>query len=244
MSSSRLASRVLVGLAVYGVIVYAALAAIVGFKERDPDKRAVFCMASGLILIWIVLGGTLMRLGRDRFKDWVGRIRIGWRTRFVLLCVVMALLEEVVTTSMTNLAPFFGGVTEAARITASKNYLEVVLLHSVVVFWPSYVAWAVLLSYIDFSPAEVMLLYGLTGTLAEAGTFGAQHLAGVGMWSYVYGLMVYLPACTVPRPRNVRPVRWWHWPMAVVVGLFACIPFVPVVLLVRRLLGYAWPGAG
>ncbi|MBE3098147.1 MAG: hypothetical protein IMZ44_13605 [Planctomycetes bacterium] len=107
---------------------------------------------------------------------------------------------------------------------------------------PSYILWAVMLSFFDFAPVEVMLLYGLTGWLAEWMTFGPQNVLMVGMWTFVYGLMVWLPACTVPKDRKVRPVRWWYWPPAVLVSLFAGIPFVPVVFLVRRLLGYT--GAG
>jgi len=238
MPSSRLASRVLVGLAVYGALFYAWFTAIVGFIEHDPDRRAILWMTGGLIVVWIVLGGMLMRLGRARFAAWVGRLRLGWRTRFVLLCILMALLEEAVTTGLTNLAPWFGGVTDAARITASKNYLEVVCLHSVVVFVPMFVAWAVILSFFDFAPVEVMLLYGLTGWLAEWMTFGSDNIGMVGMWTFVYGLMVWLPAWTVPRGRHVRPARWWMWPIAAVGPLFAGIPFVPVVLLVRWLIGY------
>ncbi|HUU11041.1 MAG TPA: hypothetical protein VM431_10950 [Phycisphaerae bacterium] len=154
----------------------------------------------------------------------------------------MALLEEAVTTGLTNLAPVFGGVTDAARITASKNYLEVVCLHSVVVFVPAFIGWAVILRFIDFSPAEVMLLFGLSGWLAEWMTFGPQNIGMVGMWVYVYGLMVWLPARTVPPDRGARPARWWMWPLAVVLPFFlGVVPWVPVVLLIRKLIGYEGP---
>ena len=111
----------------------------------------------------------------------------------------MALLEEAVTTTMTNLAPVLGVAIGQAYITASANYLDVVLGHSVIVFVPMFAAWAWLLSRYDFRPAEVFLLFGLTGTLAEAGTFGPQMLAMAGVWVWVYGLMVWLPAYALPR---------------------------------------------
>ena len=63
----------------------------------------------------------------------------------------------------------------------------------------------------------------------------------IGMWTFIYGLMVYLPACTVPSDRKARPARWWTWPLAVVVGLFAGVPFVPVVFVIRWLIGYVAP---
>jgi hypothetical protein len=161
---------------------------------------------------------------RDRFVAWARRSPIGWRTRFVLLCIAFALLEEAITTTLTNLAPLFGGVTDAARITASKNYLEVVLLHSVVAFVPMFLCWAWLLSRHDFLPAEVLLLFGLNGTLAETLAFGPQNLLQVGMWVFVYGLMAYLPAATVPEDRGVRSPRWWHWLLAIFLPLVFVIP--------------------
>ena len=205
---------------------------------KFSDERAVVFMGVTLMAVWCLIGGILQRVVRDPFKRLIGRIPIGWRTKLVLLCIIFALLEEAVTTGLTNLAPVFGGVTEAAKITASKNYLEVVCLHSVVVFVPSFIIWAVILSFFDFAPAEVMLLYGLTGWLMELVTFGPQNWGMIGMWVFVYGLMVYLPACTVPEDRKVRRVRWWYWPITVVVLLFAGVPFVPVVFLIRWLIGY------
>ena len=119
-----------------------------------------------------------------------------------------------------------GGVTEAARITASKNYLEVILKYSVIAFVPFFLCWGWLLSRYDFRPIEVLLLFGLNGTLAETITFGPQNLIQVGMWVWVYGLMAYLPGCTVPEERRASTVRWWHWLMAVFLPLVFIIPLV------------------
>jgi hypothetical protein len=120
------------------------------------------------------------------------------------------MLEEAVTTSLTNMAPLLGEVTDAAWITASKSYLEVILKHTVIAFVPLFLCWGWLLSRYDFRPAEVLLLFGLNGTLLETITFGPQHLTEVGMRLYVYGLMAYLPAFTVPEERGASSARWWH----------------------------------
>jgi len=248
LTRARVARIVLAGLGVWAAVAYLAVLTIFLLAKPDPadptkflDHRAVIFMGGLLLLIWCLIGGAAQSVWRDRFVRLARRIPIGWRTRFVLLCLVFALLEEAVTTGLTNAAPLLGGVTEAAKITASKNYLEVVCLHSVIVFWPSYIAWAVILSYFDFAPVEVMLLYGLTGWLMELWTFGPQNIGMVGMWTFVYGLMVYLPACTVPPDRKVRPARWWMWPLAVVVVSLASVPFVPVVFAIRWLIGYVAP---
>lgn len=228
----------LILIAGWGILATSVVAALVLSTEQDPDKRAIMKMGIGLILIWCVGGGLLMYFVRDQFGAWVTRIPVGWRTRFVVLCIIFALLEEAVTTTLTNLAPLLGGATDAAAITASKNYLVVVLKHSVIVFVPWFLGWAWLLSRYDFRPAEVMLVFGLTGTLAESITFGLQNLVGVGMWTYVYGLMVYLPAATVPEDRGARGARWWVWPIAVFLPIVFAIPFV--IWLVWWVLSAGW----
>jgi hypothetical protein len=225
-------------IAAWGILSTTVVAAFVFSHEANPDNRAILKMGITLILLWCALGGAIMYLLRDCFVGWARRIPRGWRTRFVLLCIAFALPEEAVTTSLTNLAPLFGGVTDAARITASKNYLEVVLRHSVVALVPLFICWAWLLSRYDFRPAEVLLLFGLNGTLAETITFGPQNLIQVGMWVWVYGLMAYLPACTVPQDRGARPARWWHWLMAVFLPLVFIIPLA--VWLAYRAVAVSW----
>jgi hypothetical protein len=228
----------LILIATWGVFSTSAVAAFVFSHEANPDNRAILKMGIALILIWCVVGGGVMCWLRDRLVARARRFPLGWRTRFVLLCIAFAMLEEAVTTSLTNLAPWFGGVTDAARITASKDYLEVVLQHSVVAFVPMFVCWGWLLSRYDFRPAEVLLLFGLNGTLAETLSFGPQNLLQVGMWTFVYGLMTYLPACAVPEDRGARPARWWSWLLAVFLPLVFIIPLA--IWLVVKLLRLAW----
>jgi len=223
------------------------------FLEVPPmcaeDKRAIFRMGLGLILVWIALGGTLMWLVRKRFVALMARVKIHWAVKFVLLCIAMALLEEAVTTSLTNLGPSFGAVTDAAHCTASKNYFKVVCTNSVIIFVPQFMCWAFLLWFLDFAPVEVMLLYGLTGWIMEGLHSGPGNWLAVGMWTYVYGLMVWLPACTVPADRRtwrasagrtLWPVRWWVWPLGTLSGLslaiLFAIPMIPLILFFNWLL--------
>jgi hypothetical protein len=200
---------------------------------QHPRTRAVLGMAWGLILLWIFIAGSLMHYLRDPIRVAVLRINLDWRLKFVLFATALALLEEAITTTMTNLAPLFGVKIGEAYITASTNYLDVVGLHSVVVFIPLFVGWAVMLWRYDFSSFSVFLLFGLTGTLAEM-SFGPQHALEFGLWIFVYGLMVYLPSCCLPSERKSRRPRWWHYPMAVVVP-FLFIPIVPLPLLAALL---------
>lgn len=186
--------------------------------------------------------GSLTPMLRRRLVPRITAIPIDWRVRFVLFCTAMALIEEVITTTMTNLAPLFGTTPEEAHITASTNYFVVVCFHSVVVFVPMFIAWAWMLSRWDFSPLKVLLLFGITGSIAEA-SMNPANLIG-GFWVFVYGLMVYLPACTVPQDRGASLLRWWHYPLAVLLPFLAAIPVVPVVVLLRQWLGIElFPGA-
>ena len=147
-------------------------------------------MADGMILLWIIVGGSITPILQRRLGPRLAAIPIGWRLRFVVLSTVMALIE-VITTSMTNLAPVFGSTPEEAHITASTNDFTVVCFHSVVVIAPMFVAWAWMLSCWNFSPLKVLLLFGLTGSLAE-GSLNWTSLLG-GFWVFVYGLMECLP---------------------------------------------------
>jgi hypothetical protein len=221
----------LVAVGVYTILLVGILN-LTFLKSGKVEERAILLMADGLILLWIIVGGLLTLVLQKRLTPRLVAIPIGWRWRFVLLCTIMALNEEVITTTMTNLAPVFGTTPAKAHITASTNYFIVVVFHSVVIFVPMFVAWAWMLSRWEFSPLEVLLLFGITGSLAE----GPSNVIG-GFWVFVYGLMVYLPACTVPADRGARPVRWWHYPLAVFLPIVAAVPFVPVVILIRNWLG-------
>ena len=197
--------------------------------SADPVAGAIVRMMMGLVLLWCVLGGLLMFRFRDAIRKQVQRIQLDWRITFVLFCTVLALIEEAVTTSMTNLAPLFGVQMGEAAITASPNYLEVVLLHSVVVFVPMFIAWALILWRWRFSAAAVFLLFGLSGTLGESISFGPQNLIGLGFWVFVYDLMVYLPAYCLPVRERAKPPKEWHYAVMVLGPVLLAIPVALVI---------------
>ena len=173
-------------------------------------------MGASLAFVWCILGGAIMFLARNRVRGLVQRSPFGPKTTFFLFATALALLEEGVTTTLTNLAPVFGN--GAAFITASRNYLEVVLFHSVVVFLPMFAVWSWLLSRFVFAPAAVFLLFGANGILAEL-LLGGPALLMAPFWIYVYGLMIYLPAFSFPVQPSARLPRWFHYPLAV----FSCL---------------------
>jgi hypothetical protein len=206
-----------------------AVVLVVTLVGGGPNSRAVMLMGTGLVVLWIGVCGSLMLLLRGGARALARSVPFDWRVIFVIMATLLALVEEAITTGMTSLAPLFGVPVGAAYITASADYLDVVCLHSVVVFVPMFAAWAAMLRRIDFRPEAVFLLFGLTGTLAEAGFGGAKAFAEAGMWIFVYGLMVYLPAYVIPAGRGSRPPRWWHYPLAVVLPFAFAIPVAAVI---------------
>ena len=186
----------------------------------NPVHRAVLGMAWGLIVLWIGGCGLAMWRWRDLWCRLAARVRLPWGMKFVLGCTILALVEEAITTTMTNCAPLFGVEIGQAYITASANYFDVVLYHSVVVFVPMFIGWAVMLWRWRFSPLAVFVLFGLTGLLAETITFGPQNLGNFAFWIFVYGLMAWLarllrarrsfrsPATLVDLPARGRDSRF------------------------------------
>ena len=167
--------------------------------------------------------GRVARYGAGSGK-WLG-------VKFFGFVTLMALVEEAITTAMTNCAPLLGVEMGEVYITASGNYLDVVLFHSVVVFLPQFAIWGWLLKRYAFSPFAVFLLYGLTGFVNEALFSGPNPLA-LAQWILIYGLLVYLPAHLFEGVADRRAVRWWMYPVAVVLPILASIPMVALLLLV------------
>jgi hypothetical protein len=220
-------------LGVYSALLISLIAFLNLTSNAPPNQKANIKMALGLILIWIILGGSLMYHFRNRIRDFVLGIRLPWGLKFFLFCTILALLEEAVTVSMTNLAPLFGSEIGKSFITASANYLHTALFHSVIVFLPMFLVWTVLLHYFEFPPTQVFLLFGLTGSIAEMSMSPTNILGG--FWFFVYGLMVYLPAYSLPGDRQLWKPRWWTYLLAVVAPLLSPILLLPLTPLLRYL---------
>ena len=193
-------------------VLFGGLMHLIGLGAETAAQarmaKGIAWMSTGLIVLWVFLGGGLMYVWRDRIAAVLRRVPLDERVKFIVFAVLLACLEEVVTVSMTNLAPVFGAEMGEAYITASANYLDVILFHSVVVFVPYFIVLPLILSRWAFSPFVVFLSFGVVGTLCEAIFAGnLSALIGFPMWAFVYGLMVWLPAFCMQRP-TARPVGW------------------------------------
>jgi hypothetical protein len=234
-AGSSLAPRI-IKLLIAGLILSTGFLCLVASQAGAPEVATVK-MVCGLILLWIVLGGTLMQYFRDSVRQFIRGVPLDWRVKFTLFATLLALVEEAIAVLMTNLAPFLGVEKGEAYLTASTNYLDVVLFHSVVVFVPLFIAWAVLLTRYDFSPFAVFIMFGITGILCEATINPAGAFFGIAHWIFIYGLMVYLPAYCLPRERGARVVRWYHYVFAVPAAFLIALPLlVPIIYLIGHVL--------
>lgn len=237
--------RIIVVLLILAAMI-CGLLYLVGISAENPvDKRRAFAIArmvTGLMLIWVWLGGGLMLRFRYVLKARVQAIPLENRLKFVLFATLLACLEEAVTVSMTNLAPLFGSRVGEAYITASSNYLDVIAFHSVVVFIPFFIVIALLLSRYRFSPFALFISFGMVGTCAEA-IFAASPTALVmfPLWCFVYGLMVWLPAfclgdCIAKRPTAPIPGLLAHLMLAPAILGLALPLIAPVVWVIAVVL--------
>ena len=216
---------------------------LVGYNEANPVERsrayAIAGMAAALLLIWVWLGGALMFALRHRVRALVLKVPLDWRLKFILFATLLACTEEGVTVSLTNLAPWFGVPLGVAFVTASANYHDVIVFHSVVMFIPFFITLALVLQRWDFSPFAVLVAFGLVGTTAEA-IFAASPVTFVmfPLWCFVYGLMVWLPAfCLPPRPLR-RAGAVLHLLLPPTILILSLPMIVPLVWLISVRLGH------
>ena len=222
----------------------AGLLYLIGMNATDPAEarraHGIASMVSGLLVIWVWAGGALMWRYRAAVVAPVRAIPLNWQVKFVLFATFLACVEEAMTVGMTNLAPLFGSKIGEAYITASTNWLDVIAFHSVVVFVPFFIALALMLTRWALSPFVVFLSFGAVGTVAEAvfaGNLGV--LAMFPLWAFVYGLMVWLPACSLPSDRGARPAGPGVSLLLPVATFALALPMVaPLVWLIAVVLGH------
>lgn len=199
--------------------------------RHDQVARAIIQMAMGLIIAWVCIGGFLMYRFRDRVRNFVLTLPGHWKIKFILFATLLALIEEAIAVSMTNLAPFFGVSRGMAYITASTNYFDVVFFHSVIVFIPLFIATASLLARYQFSAFSLFVIFGIVGTVCEALYAGnVSMILAAYQWIFIYGLMMYLPVYSLPENRGARPPRFWNYVLAPVQIFVQALPLLILVV--------------
>lgn len=230
-------AKLVIGILAIYLVVWDILLTLISLN--NSTAFGIVCMAWGLAVVWIIFGGSVMYLSRDKVREVIQSIPLPWQVTFVLFATLLALLEEAVTVTLTNMAPLFGSKVGEAYITASANYFDVVLFHSVVVFIPLFIAWAILLTRYAFKPFAVFILFGLFGILAEISFGGPQQILGFAQWIFVYGLMVYLPAYCLPQNHTAKKPGFFAHLFALPITLVIALPLlIPIVYIISSVLGH------
>lgn len=231
----NISSVIIKVLGVYSVLFLTLIGFAILTSEASINEKAIIKMSITFIVIWVVVCGSLMYIFRDVMAGFITKIPINWRLKFFLFTLLLILLEEIITTSITNLAPIFGGEIGKAFITASTNYFHVIFFHSAIMFIPFILIWTYLISKYDFSPNVIFLLFGLLGTIAES--FLNPYAIISGFWFFVYGLMIYLPAYTLPYRDNLKKPKLAVYIVAVLLPIIVSAPISLIVIYLRNTLG-------
>src|SRR3989344_4341174 len=118
------------------LLLSTAFVTMVSFQ--DHIVRARVGMGWVLMILWVVIGGSIMYRHRDKIRSLVSRINISPVKKFTLFATFLVMIEELIATAMTNLAPLWGLTPAEAHITASINFFDVVMFHSVILFIPMF----------------------------------------------------------------------------------------------------------
>jgi len=191
-------------------------------------------MTITLLLLWVGVCGGVMILLRKKIALIVQLIPIPWQIKFFLFTILLILIEEAITTTLTNLASNFGGIIGKAYITASTNYFHVVLFHSAISFVPWIIVLLFYLSKYDIPALDGFVVFGILGTVAE--TMINPYALVAGFWIFVYGFMVYLPLYSLPKRRDANKPSLLVYVSIIFVSLLVSIPWILMVMYVRNVL--------
>ncbi len=200
-------------------------------NENDTTARATIAMGLGLFICWVLIGGYVQLKRRPRLITWLHNTAHRPFRTFFIGALLLALTEEAIATTMTNLGQFFGDTTGTAHITASTNYLDVISFHSVIVFVPMLLTLGLFLRRYAIHPLQAALLWGIVGLIGEFTLAGPQVFINAPFWLFVYGLMVYLPAHAFASTQR-QPLHWYKRPLIIIIVTISAVTtfWIPSVL--------------
>ena len=223
--------RRLFWIGLYGwALVYHGLLWVHVTSHGTQVDRAIVTMALGLIIVWGVFFARVqvifMRLLKPKYLA-----RFWYFLSVILGMISLALVAEMVSTTMTQTAYLWKLSPNDAYITASPNYIEVVTRHSVIVFIPQFIGIAFLHYHYAFKPIAWFIIYGLMGYVNERLAFGAvASWVSIPFWMIVYGWIAYLPTYLIIPKRKRRSVKWFHYGLAFAFPLALSIPWALVII--------------
>ncbi len=217
--------KVFVGICLLYAIITHFLVALHLSNQSFPVGVAVITMALTLILTWVFIGGILQLQFLQKYHRQLTTPTTSPVLYFTLFATALACLEEIITVSITNLAPLYGVKVGEAYITASTNYFDVIFLHSVIVFVPMIITLGLILKRYEISPFKALLMWGTVGVIGEASFGGTQAFLTAPSWIFIYGLMVYVPSYIFINTTRKKPSIFLY-PFFIVIILVSAISVV------------------
>lgn len=199
------------------------------YNESDRTNLAIVSMALGLLFIW----GVLVALLQIKLINSIKPVNIQTFKAIVVVVgfmTLLALIAEIVSTSMTNTASLWNLSPSEAYITASPNYIEVVTKYSVIAFIPQFLGVALIHSKYKFTGFQWFIIYGIIGYLNEWLAFGeAASWVSIPYWIIIYGWIAYLPTQVIRPLKDRLNVKFYHYVLAVLWPILISVPWVLLV---------------
>lgn len=225
VDNSKLFPKIFIAIVLVIGLAIQTLLVIHIFNQGSIEDKAIVTMSSGLLFLWAVMGGTLMLIFKNRIRARFSSSNL-YVIKFFIFSVIMCLIAEIISTSMTNTAYLWGLSPYETYITASPNYIEVITKHSIIVFLPQFVCWGIFLSRYNISAHWAVLIYGITGYLNELIAFGlSSNAMSLPYWILIYGLIIYLPAFCLPRNPQ-RETKFYHYMLFIILPILFTVPWV------------------
>ena len=189
--------------------------------------------------IWTAGMGTVVWLSRDRLEKHLGTIRLGARTRFVLLGYGMVLAEEVLAAFVNNLSE---GFTPALFMVRVLQFWAFNLL----AFTGWILTWAWMSRSLGFSLRERFYLSGLFGLYAEKTIYEVfsnplAFLFTAPLEMLTYGLILTPAQLSVESHGSMKSLRLVRYLTALVLPILVAIPFILVLTVLRSHFPWAFP---
>ena len=219
-------SSFIIALCIVIAFGFQALLVIHIFNQDSMQDKAMVSMSTALLVLWVGVCGFIILKTREKIRKRFTSPNF-FVLKFFIFAILMCMIEELITTSLTNTAYLWGLSPYEVYITGSPNYIEVLTKHSLIAFLPQFLCWGIIVSKYDISAQNVLIIYGITGYLNELIAFGiGPNVMSLPFWILVYGLILYLPAYALKRKHGLKEPNIAHYILFIVVPIIVSIPWI------------------
>ena len=214
--------------------------AIIGFVFWGAYNAFVSYMPQFLYFyIWTAGAGTLVWLSRSPLEKRVRAIKLGQRTRFILLGYGMVLAEEVVAAFANNLSEGFTPQLFALRVLQFWAF-------NLLAFTGWILTWTWMSRSLAFSMKERFYLSGLFGLYAEKTIYYlfSNPLAfffTAPLEMLTYGLILAPAQLSVESHGGMKTLRLLRYLTALLLPILVSVPFIVLLTVLRSDFPWVFP---